>query len=142
MYAGDWTVIASMGPRSVERGNGDIFITRNAGDDELQWGRVRSNAETRSRGVVFDMDPSLQWGRVRSNAETRRDRPRVHQQDGASMGPRSVERGNLHPVCQWGCRDRASMGPRSVERGNLALHDWLFDEMSASMGPRSVERGN
>ncbi len=36
----------------------------------------------------------LQWGRVRLNAETTRGRVRFYDENGASMGPRSVERGN------------------------------------------------
>ncbi len=38
--------------------------------------------------------PMLQWGRVRLNAETRRANLAIFRLEQASMGPRSVERGN------------------------------------------------
>ncbi len=60
---------ASMGPRSVERGNqktGSLYF----GNDELQWGRVRLNAETSVIGSPSPSLHALQWGRVRLNAET------------------------------------------------------------------------
>ncbi len=60
----------------------------------------------------------------------------------ASMGPRSVERGNLGAGTIARLRGQASMGPRSVERGNVAISKGKSDGDRASMGPRSVERGN
>ena len=62
--------LASMGPRSHERGNSDnIQGARSIGP--LQWGRVLMNAETTSFGRLFGFGPGgLQWGRVLMNAET------------------------------------------------------------------------
>ncbi len=58
-----------MGPRSVERGNVNL-LSSYASSCQLQWGRVRLNAETQI------LAPPDLVGRQ------------------ASMGPRSVERGN------------------------------------------------
>ncbi len=44
--------------------------------------------------------------------------PYVETEGPASMGPRSGERGNLHPFNIPRRRPPASMGPRSGERGN------------------------
>ena len=88
---------------------------------------------------------------------------------GASMGPRSYERGRrwLSPTCITRYCDEASMGPRSHERGRKCWNAidrpsctmWLQrgrvhknaerdaeractgGELAASMGPRSFERG-
>ena len=60
----------------------------------LQWGRVLMNAET---VVLSDGErsvPELQWGRVLMNAETCRVDAGRKAVLGASMGPRSHERGN------------------------------------------------
>src|SRR6266545_4731332 len=85
-------ILASMGPRSVERGiNGSTALITIP--KELQWGRAPWSAES-------GYEPSL---------DTR--------DSSASMGPRSVERGiKLHRGDKVR-RIRASMGPRSVERG-------------------------
>ena len=61
---------------------------------KLQWGRVRSNAETASRLATSTGMGWLQWGRVRSNAETLSGYVIRSYNIRASMGPRSVERGN------------------------------------------------
>ncbi len=60
----------------------------------LQWGRVRLNAETKRQNKNEPAASKLQWGRVRLNAETRCDVDVVVAAEPASMGPRSVERGN------------------------------------------------
>ena len=62
--------------------------------------------------------------------------------DIASMGPRSIDRGNGTFVRQLADVDRASMGPRSIDRGNgfARYDDDAFAR--ASMGPRSIDRGN
>ncbi len=74
-----WPNVASMGPRSCERGNplaGSLFV------------------------AFFDL---LQWGRARASAEIRPCTACAHRSCTASMGPRSCERGNAehrasHPV--------------------------------------------
>src|ERR1700689_4992064 len=82
-----------MGPRSGERGN---FVNKVLGDcfEQLQWGRVRVNAEI---------------GQGHLGATLARP---------ASMGPRSGERGNVTRSDPVSGQIIASMGPRSGERGN------------------------
>ncbi len=61
---------ASMGPRSVERGNRRLIALCLVDADGLQWGRVRLNAETGAHTAGDSRYGRLQWGRVRLNAET------------------------------------------------------------------------
>jgi len=58
--------------------------------------------------------------------------------NGATLG-RAWKRSLLQPL--W-LAETASMGPRSVERGNVNAYLLPFFRCLASMGPRSVERGN
>jgi len=60
----------------------------------------------------------------------------------ASMGPRSIERGNVGTAPRFARRQHASMGPRSIERGNRKPGGEQMSGNWASMGPRSIERGN
>ncbi len=60
--------LASMGPRSCERGN-QARTKEGAKKIELQWGRARASAE-----IVFRLSDiiryrMLQWGRARASAE-------------------------------------------------------------------------
>ena len=111
-------------------------------EDVLQWGRVRSNAETNKHLFPLKDAHLLQWGRVRSNAETLSIREVADLIQEASMGPRSVERGNYghggamqeQTVLQWG-RVRSNAETQRLRVAAQLLRD-------ASMGPRSVERGN
>ena len=57
-----------MGPRSCERGKRKKQIT-GRGAVELQWGRVRVNAERTTSPCANGCSARLQWGRVRVNAE-------------------------------------------------------------------------
>ena len=96
--------LASMGPRSQERGNGvdDRPRPRLLGT-ALQWGRVLTNAETHLPATCeIDRDwiDWLQWGRVLTNAETRSVNHPTTRGCRASMGPRSHERGNAAPELQ------------------------------------------
>ena len=59
-----------MGPRSDERGKAKKADKEQASEAELQWGRVRMNAES----AILELHNErsnlmLQWGRVRMNAE-------------------------------------------------------------------------
>src|SRR5690625_2642934 len=88
-------VDASMEPRSVERG----MKLRNRSQchgRELQWSRVRLNAEWRLRIELAGVQPELQWSRVRLNAEWLRNNHPRQPPLGASMEPRSVERGMIY----------------------------------------------
>ena len=102
-------VLASMGPRSHERGNQPLEIIRLVENKcPLQWGRVLMNAET-CQVVAMAR-------RLRSHA---------------SMGPRSHERGNGDAFGNRSPDGLASMGPRSHERGNfLCCHSAAADTAS------------
>ena len=71
---------------------------------ELQWGRDLSIAETRELCSAHLRIVTLQWGRDLSIAETQRSGGRIYITVGASMGPRSFDRGNRrrtpHPDSQ------------------------------------------
>ncbi len=85
--------MASMGPRPIGRGISD----------------ATSN--------YWTFDGSLQWGRVRSDAESQRQRHRRHLIHLASMGPRPIGRGILLPSSVPAGAEAASMGPRPIGRG-------------------------
>ena len=109
----------------------------------LQWGRVLTNAETTAHLSGRSAARGLQWGRVLTNAETTPSLNHGHAPNGASMGPRSHERGNNWTAWCTAGGYRASMGPRSHERGNRETIDAPCQkQLHASMGPRSHERGN
>ncbi len=84
---------ASMGPRSIERGK-PLRSMDGWNSSVLSMG-PRSYRTRKVRCGTGRGDPSrqLQWGRVQSNAERfRSQRPKTLGQR-ASMGPRSIERG-------------------------------------------------
>src|SRR5438552_747461 len=105
-------LVASMGPRSIDRGNvGDgtntYCITR------LRWGRDRSIAEI-SHG---DWRLPSAWcfdGAAIDRSRKYAQRAQVPTRGSASMGPRSIDRGNVQGVnaaqtkswLRWG-RDRS-----------------------------------
>ena len=60
---------------------------------------------------------------------------------GASMRPRSFERGKLKFHANPITFSRASMRPRSFERGKNQLWFRVAAGLQASMRPRSFERG-
>jgi len=112
---------ASIGPRSIDRGNwaGGLCWWRFVSG--LQLGRGRSTAETRTSTSRPARMAGLQLGRGRSTAETRSQRFEHEIQEGASIGPRSIDRGNgPHCVPVRNLR-HASIGPRSIDRGNNPL---------------------
>src|SRR5260370_313559 len=66
------------------------------------------------------MPRMLQWGRGLSTAEIGLRCPASRQTCGASMGPRSFNRGNAKHLRQKHRKEwTASMGPRSFNRGNI-----------------------
>jgi len=114
----DAVSLASMGPRSSDRGNGHD-VERDGVHQEL-----------------------LQWGRDHLIAEIGATSARFRAGDRASMGPRSSDRGNSRSLRHRATPLPASMGPRSSDRGNDAP-DWqIIHGKRASMGPRSSDRGN
>src|SRR5581483_9509488 len=110
--------MASMGPRSCERGNARSILFESNENEALQWGRARASAEMLA-GLPAPVALLL-----------------------ASMGPRSCERGNQEHRDYTAHREDASMGPRSCERGNAVSCSLVLRPGKASMGPRSCERGN
>ncbi len=60
---------------------------------ELQWSHVQSNVERRRRPRAARRRFALQWSHVQSNVERHVCRRRPNCQGGASMEPRSIERG-------------------------------------------------
>src|SRR5581483_9078510 len=99
---------ASMGPRSCERGNRacaaeSARIERSFNGAALV--RARKSRLSADRTVVLLL---LQWGRARASAEIpRRGRASGQRLRGASMGPRSCERGNV--VARESLLDRAEL---------------------------------
>jgi len=58
-----------MGPRSFERGKAaERLLPQDI--RQLQWGRVRLNAERVDETKRLEIEQELQWGRVRLNAES------------------------------------------------------------------------
>src|SRR5581483_5533625 len=116
--------LASMGPRSCERGN-DLVA------DLRHHAILRFNGAALVRARKSEQEPIdsyvlilLQWGRARASAEMRRIGIHIHYPIVASMGPRSCERGNgfhvratclLHVQLQWG-RARASAEIQTLTR--------------------------
>ena len=66
-----------------------------ARDELLQWGRGLSTAETSSLVVLRRSRRRLQWGRGLSTAETHRAHGKSIGGRDASMGPRSLNRGDV-----------------------------------------------
>src|SRR5581483_4647067 len=109
---------ASMGPRSCERGNvlilpGSVPVPCGFNGAALVRARKWDGKGARVSFVAW-----LQWGRARASAE---------------IPPGRGGLGALHD---------ASMGPRSCERGNQQDDNFAVEDFEASMGPRSCERGN
>src|SRR5665213_1981700 len=60
--------VASMGPRSDERGS-SVGYRSLASAGLLQWGRVQMSAEVGHREYAMEPTTALQWGRVQMSAE-------------------------------------------------------------------------
>ena len=108
--------VASMGPRSYERGIG-IYCADSCRPHGASMGP--RSYERGIRGVVVTQPACV----------------------GASMGPRSYERGIGHGPGRSDLIGLASMGPRSYERGIRGVVVTQPACVGASMGPRSYERG-
>src|SRR5436309_2550448 len=70
------------------------------------------------------------------NAEVRAGQCEDHRRDGASMGPRSDERGSTPCRCACHPRRKASRGPRSDERGSAKRGSG--PRRASSMRPRDM----
>src|SRR5439155_389760 len=154
-------------PRTLVRENSPSLRLEQT-DALLQWGRALSCAEIPgSIAPKWYGVPMLQWGRALSCAEML-DHQHIPVRDRqASMGPRTLVRGNIRYTrrsktkatrLQWGralsCAEipmsetfikkgiPASMGPRTLVRGNIYSGVGLHSCGHASMGPRTLVRGN
>src|SRR5581483_3007846 len=131
-----------MGPRSIDRGNQPI-ASGEWEDHLLQWGRDRSIAEIPPNESRGQMLYQLQWGRDRSIAEMGQSVERAAPRRAASMGPRSIDRGNSArrpgDTCAWPRRFNGAAIDRSRK---YARPDMGGPRVRASMGPRSIDRGN
>ena len=106
-----------MGPRSIDRGN-PVSLIADESHFWLQWGRDQLIAETTGLPEGFLQGEQLQWGRDQLIAETAHIEPSCYKDPVASMGPRSIDRGNFDPERRYVPGSGASMGPRSIDRGN------------------------
>ncbi len=154
-----------MGPRSLKRGNffadgliikgrmlqwGHALSSVETGFNplkrrpatKLQWGHALSSVET--GGVLSGIAGliGLQWGHALSSVETRLTINPCKWEGLASMGPRSLKRGNRRGFSAARLQLFASMGPRSLKRGNVGNGFHAQRAVVASMGPRSLKRGN
>src|SRR5258706_537352 len=76
----------------------------------LQWGRAQVSAEIKFVALAERFRALLQWGRAQVSAEMAYPHGSATEDRGASMGPRSGERGNVPEVpvaavrlmLQWG----------------------------------------
>ena len=134
--------MASMGPRSRERGNLTIALGVTGATSASMGPRSRERGNALKAGELTREQALLQWGRAHVSAETGTVLRAYVEHAPASMGPRSRERGNPGSCPSQGKRVVASMGPRSRERGNPVLLNGRGWRGVASMGPRSRERGN
>ena len=137
-FEGGFNGAAVVGPRKQDPSQGQLSAQL-----ALQWGRGRWTAETSDGAGIDKSIIALQWGRGRWTAETHKDYLALltYARD-ASMGPRSLDRGNRGApsawgVSLWGCNGAAVVGPR--KHGGARV---LADAGEASMGPRSLDRGN
>ena len=110
--------IASMEPRSLERGNPGTILWANKAAQGLQWSHVHSNVETGDKSDKSILQIVLQWSHVHSNVETASGEEACIVSRTASMEPRSLERGNEVEATTQERAATASMEPRSLERGN------------------------
>ena len=62
--------------------------------ESLQWGRGHATAETSISPTATTNGVSLQWGRGHATAETAQKCDHDEQDEVASMGPRSCDRGD------------------------------------------------
>ncbi len=162
--------LASMGPRSCERGNDVKNEIAKLEKESLQWGRARASAEISVIARPLDGLPSRGF----NGAALVRARKYVARSFSVCVHFACFNGAALVRARKFG-RERcgysivvcASMGPRSCERGNDADQELVrryceqlqwgrarasaeiatfvsvaFPRHLASMGPRSCERGN
>ena len=133
--------LASMGPRSIDRGNLRLRPGIEQGNG-LQWGRDQLIAEIPSCRYPPQGPEPLQWGRDQLIAEMAGFAPVPIPHREASMGPRSIDRGNAGPRPGLGLRARLQWGRDQLIAEIAGRNRTRTDRSRASMGPRSIDRGN
>jgi len=109
----------------------------------LQWGRGLSTAEIYMRASCRRRSRRLQWGRGLSTAEMTPSSSLLGLLEVASMGPRSLNRGNAAARIAQIMRRRLQWGRGLSTAEMLREIDYMVQlQRLASMGPRSLNRGN
>ena len=96
-------------------GTGPAFVGNIQSSDRFIWTVIGDTVNLAAR--LQSMTRELHAA-VAIDDTTYRRAGRESQSSEASMGPRSIERGNEALDCECEDHDTASMGPRSIERGN------------------------
>ena len=146
-HPGTWNcrLPASMGPRSIERGNPAYPTTAQQQAQALQWGRAQSSAEIPPQAVGH-VAPALGFNGAALNRARKcgGGGGRGFDHYAASMGPRSIERGNPSASDPGRSTPGRRFNGAALNRARkfIVVPYFLAGCTSASMGPRSIERGN
>src|SRR5579885_2921333 len=108
---------ASMGPRSTDRGN-KLWPTSRCRSSMLQWGRDRLIAEISVNRAYRKPINTLQWGRDRLIAEITICLTGNQGRMALQWGRDRLIAEIVRPAGDCSHRSGASMGPRSTDRGN------------------------
>ncbi len=135
--------LASMGPRSCDRGKACFWSMRRTTRTELQWGRGHATAE-RATNQAGDWAPcSLQWGRGHATAERARHpcsprHPHYCFNGAAVMRPRKARQVRLSvgitPKLQWG------RGHATAERNFGVVKEGVAGMLQWGRGHATAER--
>ena len=114
-----------MGPRSIDRGNGRLVVTSAWTFERLQWGRDLLIAEIPLWLMPYAGAPALQWGRDLLIAETNAcHAPALAVQRLQWGRDLLIAEISARPTIILE-KQKASMGPRSIDRGNAVHHGEL-----------------
>ncbi len=132
---------ASIGPRSNDRGK--AVHDGGWGDRVglLQLGRGRTTAERCGAARTSRSFAGFNWAAVERPRKGFRKRDPADGGHGASIGPRSNDRGKQLVQGAINAMSDASIGPRSNDRGKFVCAAGPHVDRHASIGPRSNDRG-
>ena len=108
---------------------------------KLQWGLGLSTEEGAGGQAEETQENEASMGPRSFNRGRRRAHDVTPSERAASMGPRSFNRGRKGKLAAVDRGEEASMGPRSFNRGRTSLGLTAASRGMASMGPRSFNRG-
>ena len=131
---------ASMGPRSADRGNDVQELSVSIASDASMGPRSadRGNSLPRREGRRFTCFNGAAISMIAEIALRREGRRPLR----ASMGPRSADRGNTSGA-QPACTRWSSFNGAAISRSRKCIHPHHgYRDQPASMGPRSADRGN